>query len=182
LILLGMTIGSAVKQNIWLTALTGEPMNAKNATIVSAFNTVMNGLNNYAFLLTATSASTNSEFPQMPLIVGSTLYVTGILVELIAEIQRKQFKSDPKNKGKPYTGGLWALARHINYGAYTFWRAGYAVAAGGWIWGAIVGAFFFSDFANRGVPILNEYCEKRYGADWENFKKQTPYKLIPGIY
>lgn len=26
------------------------------------------------------------------------------------------------------------------------------------------------------------YCEKRYGEDWDKFKKQTKYRLIPGIY
>lgn len=177
-----MAVGSAVKQNIWVTALSGEPMDVKSAIAVGAFNTICNGLNNYAFLLTSTSASIDSTFPQPQLIVGSVLYVTGILTELVAEIQRKRFKKDPKNKGKPYTGGLWTFARHINYGAYTIWRAGYAMAAGGWVMGAIVGACFLSDFATRAVPILNEYCEKRYGDDWEQFKKQTKYRLIPGIY
>ncbi|KAF2871197.1 hypothetical protein BDV95DRAFT_573484 [Massariosphaeria phaeospora] len=182
LVLLSMAIGSAVKQNIWVTFLSGEPMTVKNAAIVGAFNTVFNSLSAYTFLASATSASTESSFPQPQLLVGSAMYVTGILVELIAEIQRKQFKADPKNKGKAFTGGLWSLARHINYGAYTIWRAGYAMAGGGWVFGAVVGAFFFSDFATRGVPVLNEYCEKRYGAEWTKFKKQTPYKLIPGIY
>lgn len=182
LVLLGMAIGSAVKQNIWVTSIAAEPMGVKNSIIIGAFNSVFNAVNNYAFLATVTSASTESTFPQPQLILGSALYVTGILVELISEIQRKRFKADPKNKGKPYTGGLWALARHINYGAYTFWRAGYAVAGGGYILGAIVGAFFFWDFSTRGVPVLNEYCEKRYGEDWEKFKKQTKYRLIPGIY
>ncbi|KAF2113816.1 hypothetical protein BDV96DRAFT_601282 [Lophiotrema nucula] len=182
LILLGMTIGSSLKQNLWVTAISSEPMSVGNAITISLFNTVVNGINQYAFLLAATSASKESDFPQPSLIVGSVLYSIGLLTELISEAQRKRFKSDPKNKGKPYTGGLWALARHINYGAYTVWRAGYALAAGGWIWGSIVGAFFFSDFATRGVPILNEYCEKRYGEDWQRFKKQTKYRLIPGIY
>jgi protein-S-isoprenylcysteine O-methyltransferase Ste14 len=182
LILLAMAVGSAVKQNIWVTALAGEPMNVKNAILVGAFNTVFNAFNNYAFITTATSASREGDFPQAPLIVGSALYTIGILTELIAEIQRKGFKADPKNKGKAYTGGLWAWARHINYGGYTLWRAGYAMSGGGWIWGAIVGAFFFADFSTRAVPILNEYCEKRYGAQWENFKQQTKYRLIPGIY
>ncbi|ORY19207.1 hypothetical protein BCR34DRAFT_472119 [Clohesyomyces aquaticus] len=182
LILLGMAIGSAMKQNIWVTVLSGEPLTPANAAIISAFNTVNNGLNTYAFLLAATSASEESNFPQVPLIVGSALYVTGILLELVSEIQRKQFKSDPKNKGKVYTGGLWKLARHINYGGYTIWRAGYALASGGWIWGAIAGAFFFSDFATRGVPILDEYCSKRYGTQWQQFKKQTKWRLLPGVY
>jgi protein-S-isoprenylcysteine O-methyltransferase Ste14 len=181
LILLGMSIGSVVKQNIWVSG-SNEPMPVGAAVLIAAFNTVNNGLNAYAFLLSATSASKESAFPQAPLIVGSALYITGILTELISELQRNAFKKDPKNKGKAYTGGLWSFARHINYGAYSIWRAGFAMASGGWIWGAVVGAFFLSDFATRGVPILNEYCEKRYGAQWEQFKKQTPYKLIPGIY
>jgi protein-S-isoprenylcysteine O-methyltransferase Ste14 len=182
IILLGMTVGSMLKQNYWAVALSGEPMSVKNAFIVCTFNTIMNGINNYGFLLSANFASSSSSFPQPSLIVGSTLYVVGLLTELIAEMQRKRFKADPKNKGKPYTEGLWKYARHINYGAYTVWRAGYALAAGGWVLGAAIAAFFFSDFATRGVPILNEYCEKRYGADWEQFKKQTRYRLIPGIY
>jgi hypothetical protein len=56
------------------------------------------------------------------------------------------------------------------------------MAAGGWGLGLVTAAFFLSDFAKRGVPVLNEYCEKRYGKDWEAFKKRTPYVLIPGIY
>lgn len=181
LIILGMGIGSALKQNIWVSN-SKEPMSVRNAIIISVFNTGWNALNAYAFLLTAVSASTESTFPQPQLIIGSTLYVTGILTELISELQRNAFKKDPKNQGKAYTGGLWSFARHINYGAYAIWRAGFAMAAGGWIWGVVSGAFFFFDFATRGVPILNEYCEKRYGAQWEQFKQQTPYKLIPGIY
>ena len=182
LVLLGMSVGSAVKQNIWVTALSSEPMEVKNATIVGVFNGVWNSLSSYAFLVRATSASLESSFPQPALMVGSALYVVGILTELISEVQRKRFKADPKNKGKLYTGGLWSFARHINYGGYTLWRTGYALAGGGWIIGAIAGAFFFGDFATRAVPVLSEYCEKRYGEDWDKFKKQTKYRLIPGIY
>jgi protein-S-isoprenylcysteine O-methyltransferase Ste14 len=181
LILLAMTIGSALKQDIWVVALSGEPMTVGNATFLSFYNTFMNGLNNYMFLLTATSL-TESNLRQPQLIVGGILYTIGIISEFVAEAQRKSFKNDPKNKGKPFTGGLWSFARHVNYGAYTLWRGGYAMAAGGWIYGAIMSSIFFADFATRAVPILNEYCEKRYGADWEQFKRQTKYRMIPGIY
>lgn len=156
LVLLGMAVGSAAKQDFWAAFLSGEPMNVNNAVAISVFNTVFNSLSSYAFLIRATSASLESDFPQPALIVGSVLYVTGILTELISEVQRKQFKNDPKNKGKPFTGGLWSFARHINYGGYTLWRAGYALTGGGWIIGAVVGAFFFADFAKRAVPVLNE--------------------------
>jgi protein-S-isoprenylcysteine O-methyltransferase Ste14 len=182
LALFGMAVGAAVKQNIWVTALSGEPMPVGGAVAVGIFNAVFNTVSSYAFLLRATSASVEADFPQPALIIGSTLYVVGIATELVAEIQRKRFKSDPSNKGKAYTGGLWQYARHINYGGYTLWRAGYAIAGGGYTLGALVGAFFFWDFSQRAVPVLNEYCEKRYGVAWEKFKQDTPYRLIPFVY
>jgi len=182
LVLFGMAVGAAVKQNIWVTALSGEPMPVGGAIAVGAFNAIFNTVSSVAFLARATSASTESDFPQPSLMIGGALYVVGIVTELVAEIQRKRFKSDPSNKGKAYTGGLWQFARHINYGGYTLWRAGFAIAGGGYTLGALVGAFFFWDFSQRAVPILNEYCEKRYGAVWEQFKKDTPYRLIPYVY
>ncbi|CAN9102786.1 hypothetical protein CC77DRAFT_1006940 [Alternaria alternata] len=182
LVLLGMAVGAAVKQNIWVTALSGEPMPVTGAIAVGVFNAVFNSLSTYAFLTTATSASTEADFPQPALLIGASLYVVGIMTELIAEVQRKRFKANPDNKGKAYTGGLWSFARHINYGGYTIWRAGYAMVGGGYTLGALVGAFFAWDFTQRAIPILSEYCEKRYGAQWEEFKQKTPYQLIPYIY
>jgi protein-S-isoprenylcysteine O-methyltransferase Ste14 len=182
LVLLGMAVGAAVKQNIWVTALSGEPMPVKGAIAVGLFNAAFNSMSTYAFLMSATSASTEADFPQPALLIGGSLYAVGIVTELVAEIQRKRFKADPNNKGKAYTGGLWSFARHINYGGYTIWRAGYAMAGGGYILGALVGAFFAWDFTQRAIPVLNEYCEKRYGTQWEEFKRKTPYQLIPYIY
>jgi protein-S-isoprenylcysteine O-methyltransferase Ste14 len=182
LVLFGMAVGAAVKQNIWVTALSGEPMPVGGVVAVGIFNAVFNTVSTCAFLLGATSASTESDFPQPALIIGSTLYLVGIATELVSEIQRKRFKSDPNNKGKAYTGGLWQFARHINYGGYTLWRAGYAMTGGGYTLGALVGAFFLWDFSQRAVPVLDEYCEKRYGAAWEKFKKDTPYRLIPFVF
>jgi protein-S-isoprenylcysteine O-methyltransferase Ste14 len=182
LVLLGMAVGAAVKQNIWVTALSGEPMPVTGAIAIGVFNAVFNSLSTYAFLTTATSASTEADFPQPALLIGGSLYVVGIMTELIAEVQRKRFKANPDNKGKAYTGGLWSFARHINYGGYTIWRAGYAMVGGGYTLGALVGAFFAWDFTQRAIPILSEYCEKRYGAQWEEFKQKTPYQLIPYIY
>jgi hypothetical protein len=121
LVLLGMALGSVVKQNIWVTYISGEPMPVKGAILVGLFNLVFNSLNSYAFLVRATSASMESSFPQPALLIGSGLYVTGILVELIAEIQRKHFKDDPKNKGKPFIGGLWSFARHISTCSCSMW-------------------------------------------------------------
>ncbi|EQB49934.1 hypothetical protein CGLO_10681 [Colletotrichum gloeosporioides Cg-14] len=29
------------------------------------------------------------------------------------------------------------------------------------------------DFVSRAVPVLNEYCTRRYGEQWSQFKKET---------
>jgi protein-S-isoprenylcysteine O-methyltransferase Ste14 len=182
LVLFGMAVGAAVKQNIWVTALSGEPMPVGGAVAVGVFNALFNSLSSYAFLTSVTSASTSASFPQPALLIGSSLYAVGIVTELVAEIQRKRFKADPNNQGKVYTGGLWSLARHINYGGYTMWRTGYAMAGGGYALGALVAAFHVWDFSQRAIPILSEYCEKRYDAQWEEYKQKTPYRLIPYVY
>lgn len=182
LVLLGMAVGSAVKHDIWISVLAQEQMSVQNAVTIGVFNSVFNSMNSYAFLLSAASLTAESTFPQTELLVAGSLYVVGLLTELVAEVQRKRFKADPKNQGKVYTGGLWKFARHINYTGYVLWRGGYALAGGGYIMGAVVGGFFLSDFLTRGIPVLDEYCGKRYGVAWEKFKKDTPYKLIPYVY
>jgi len=128
-LLLGMSVGSMLKQNFWLTAISQEEMNAGPAVAISVYNTLLNSLNSTLALWTLTSVNpavntqTWGELFQNPWIVaGTVLYVTGILTETISEVQRYRFKQDERNKGKPYSGGLFNLARHINYTGYTLWR------------------------------------------------------------
>jgi len=142
-ILFGMSMGSMIKQNFHLTTIMQEEMPPTNGAFVGVFNAVWNSLNSIFFICSQTSASVNGEhFPQSPLIVGSTLYTAGLFIEWFSEVQRAAWKKKPENKGKVYTGGLFSLSRHINYFGYTMWRAGYATAAGGWLWGATTAAFF----------------------------------------
>ena len=161
-ILLGMSIGSMVKQNFHLTTIMQERMPPLNGALVGLFNAVFNSLNSLLFITAQTSASVNGEhYPQTPLIVGSTLYTVGLFIEWFSEVQRHVYKKDARNKGKVYTGGLFSLSRHINYFGYALWRSGYALAAGGWIWGATVAAFFTWDFNSRAIPVLQDYLEER---------------------
>jgi steroid 5-alpha reductase family enzyme len=169
LIILGMATGTAIKQSYAMLFIQREEMPPATAVAVSIFNTMFNSANTILSLTTAASFLTSSVLTRSDsesglswlFVLGVAGYVIGMATELTAEIQRRNFKNDQRNTGKPYTGGLFALARHINYGGYTVMRAGYAMATGGWIWGAFVFGFFFYDFANRGVPVLDEYCSKR---------------------
>jgi hypothetical protein len=107
------------------------------------------------------STNLTSTLLSPPIAVGLAAYALGLSVEAISEFQRKAFKQDPKNKGKPYGGGLFSLATNVNYGAYTIWRAAYALTCGGFVWGATTFTFFFWDFVTRGVPVLDEYMCQR---------------------
>ena len=184
LILLAMCTATAAKQTWWVAGPRQERFGVGAALTVAAYNAAVNSANALAFTTTAVSASLagGAAFPQPPLVVGAALFVLGLALEAVAEAQRARFKADPRNKGRPFTGGLFAYARHVNYTGYALWRAGYALAAGGWVWGAGALLWHGSDFALRAVPALNDYCERTYGEEWVRYKQQTPYKLIPYVY
>ena len=174
-----MSVGSAVKQILWLLTLSKESMYPGPAALIAIFNTVNNSINTLLF----TTASSNPTYVSpYSVYVGAAFYTIGILVEPIAELQRKVFKDKPENQGKAYAGGLFGLARNINYGAYTLWRGGFALAASGPVWGGICAAFFTWDFAARAVPALEDYCEKKYGEQWKRITREVPYRLFPGVY
>ena len=168
-VLLSMAIGSALKQIYWATAIQQEELSSVGAALIALLNTVFNSLNTIMFTCALTSTSVPGEAlisRDAPLssglfLFGTILYTVGILTETIAEAQRKAFKQNSKNKGKVYTGGLFSLARHINYGGYVLWRGGFALASGGWTWGTIIAGFCFYDFVSRGVPELDNYCQDR---------------------
>lgn len=173
-----MSIGSAVKQIIWILGISKEPMYVDGALMICAFNTILNSMNT----LSASVVDDNPTWTASTVMVAVPLYVAGILIELVSEIQRKRFKDDPKNEGKPYSGGLFGYARSINYFGYTIWRAAFALASGGWIWGAVVAVGFAKDFGSRAIPVMDRYCGERYGMQWEQVKKRVPDAFFPGWY
>ena len=88
-------------------------MYATGSTIVSISNTISNGLNTPLF---TASASLPAQFQPYQCYGRAALYVGGILLEAVSEVQRKRLKDKPENKGKAYSGGLFSPARQINYG------------------------------------------------------------------
>jgi len=99
----------------------------------------------------------------------------------VSELQRKSFKDDPHNKGKLFTGGLFALAHHINYFGYLVWRTGLALASGSIFWGVFMGLFILYDFQSRGVPVLQEYMKSHYGEQFVKYQKSTA-KFFPFLW
>lgn len=175
-----MAFGSSFKQIYTALGMSEQDMPPSSAVIIALFNTIFNSLNTCLSVWTATSAlssaTTLSELLGSPAVAtGLAFYLIGILTEAASETQRMIFKKNPANKGKPYAGGLFSLARHINYGGYTIWCTAYALTCGGWTVAIPVFTFFFYDFATRGVPVLDKYLSERVSPYLSLRKTSTHY-------
>lgn len=118
--------------------------------------------------------------------VGIAVWVAGMLIEVVADRQKSNFKDDPANEGKFIDTGLWAWSRHPNYfGEIVLWT-GIAIIAvpvlEGWQWATLISPFFVAFLLIRvsGIPMLEERADKRWGGqdDYEKYKRETPV-LIP---
>lgn len=68
-------------------------------------------------------------------ILALCLWLSGFLIESIADLQLYRFKSNPDNTGKVLDSGLWRYSRHPNYFGETLVWWGYyllAVSVGAW--------------------------------------------------
>lgn len=166
-LILSMSAGTALKQIFWVVSISQQELPVDHAIIIAAFTIVFDSLTTAFSIWSRTSPyqSNDLSWPSLlyspSIVIGTILYITGLLTETISEIQRKQFKSHPANAGKPYSGGLFSWARNINYTGYLLMRTGFALTAGGPIWAIFTAAFFFRNFAVTSVPELDEYCQKR---------------------
>lgn len=171
-LILGLAAGTSASQIFWAWSIRENYFPPSGATAVALYNTVLNTVNSGLALWAVTSQAPTEEAAQTfglswssPAVVGVPMYLLGTILERYSEVQRKAFKSKAENKGKPYSGGLFGVARNVNYSGYTLMRTGFALVCGGWIWGAVMGGIVFSDFAFRAVPWLEGYCEERVGAN-----------------
>lgn len=155
-----MATGSSLKHVYWILFVSEQQMPAGTGSFFGSLEVILDALNGVLFLITGPPSG---GIGSRTFVAGISLYVLGLVLETVSEIQRRNFKRIPANRGKPYGDGLFAWARNINYGGHTLWKTGFAMVSGGWIWAAITGSTYFYDFATRGVPVLDQYCQKRVG-------------------
>jgi hypothetical protein len=165
-VMFSMAAGGALSESFWVLYISQEEMPAGQAVFIAGFNLIANSLNTLLSMCTLTSAmksygDSTSLLKSPAIVFGATFYVAGIVLQTVSELQRKRFKKDPANEGKPYGGGLFSLATHINYGGYTIWRTGYGMASAGWACAAISNAWFMYDFSTRGIPVIDNYLQRK---------------------
>lgn len=118
--------------------------------------------------------------------MGLALWVVGFGIEVVADGQKRRFRSRPENADRFIASGLWAWSRHPNYfGEIVLW-VGVAVIAfpvlAGWQYVTLVSPVFVTLLLTKvsGVPMLEARADQKWGGDpeYEAYKASTPV-LVP---
>jgi steroid 5-alpha reductase family enzyme len=125
-----------------------------------------------------------------PLItVGGVFWVIGMSVEVVADRQKTRFRSDPNNKDKFISSGLWGIVQHPNYAGEILLWSGLAVMAipqlSGLQYGTLISPIFVFVLLRfiSGVPLLAEKSQKRWGElpEFQEYVRKTPL-LLPRFW
>ncbi|MFX0124629.1 MAG: DUF1295 domain-containing protein [Candidatus Hodarchaeota archaeon] len=141
-------------------------------------------------LSTALAAITGEQKKEFGIIglIGLLIWIIGFGFEVLADYQKRKFRSVPENKGKFINSGLWSLSRHPNYfGEILLW-IGIAIIAlptlQGWRWLTLISPVFVTLLLTKisGIPLLEKHANEKWGGqeDYEEYKNSTPV-LIPKI-
>ena len=118
--------------------------------------------------------------------IGIFIFISGLLIEIIADHQKTQFRNKHENKGNFISSGLWAYSRHPNYvGEIVLWT-GISVMSFSSLSGdqyiALISPIFTYILIVyiSGVRILEASGKKRWGhlKSYQEYLKNTPSLLI----
>lgn len=115
--------------------------------------------------------STNDAQVDVLDIVGTSLWIIGYLLEVVADYQKTQFHANKRNHGKFIQSGLWSYSRHPNYfGEMLMWLGVFLVAVHGLptlgfrIAASVCPAFVtFLLTKVSGIPLLEKQGQERWG-------------------
>lgn len=115
-------------------------------------------------------------------IVGFLIWLVGLIIESIADFQKKRFSDNPVNKNNWIDEGLWKKSRHPNYfGEMLIWIGIYLYVFDG-LQGiekiiALASPLLIVTLLRfiSGVPILESGADKRWGqnAAYRRYKDRT---------
>jgi len=122
-------------------------------------------------------------------IVGALMWVTGFVIEVIADRQKSRFREDPANGGQFICTGLWAHSRHPNYfGEILLWSGITMMAVpylSGSQWVVVVSPLFVYALLTRisGIPTLAKRGQQLWGEDpaYQAYLSNTP-RLFPRLF
>ena len=113
--------------------------------------------------------------------VGFLVWLSGFIIEVVADNQKKKFKEDLNNNDKFISHGLWSWSRHPNYfGEILLW-IGIAIIAlpifKGWDYIALISPIFIYYLLVKvsGIPMLEKSANEKWGSDpnYIKYKENT---------
>ncbi len=119
-------------------------------------------------------------------ILGLVIWLTGLTIETTADIQKFQYKNNPKNKNRWTDVGLWKYSRHPNYfGEMMCWWGVFLFCLptfNNYQFLTVVGPMFitFLLLFVSGVPPLEKRYLSKFGdnQDYQDYLKNTNL-LVP---
>ena len=116
--------------------------------------------------------------------MGVSIWLFGLIVETIADVQLYNFRFNKENKGKWIDEGLWYYSRHPNYfGEMLVWWGVFVYGIGfyaGASWLTIIGPVFITVLLLfvSGVPLLEKANDKRWGNEKEYMRYKESTNMI----
>lgn len=119
-------------------------------------------------------------------IIGVRIAIIGFIIEVVADMQKRKFRTNISNKGQFISSGLWSISRHPNYfGEMMIW-VGMSFATIpiliGWQFITLISPIFVIFLLTKvsGINLLEASANDKWGADknYQDYKDKTSV-LIP---
>ncbi|MFT4532119.1 MAG: steroid 5-alpha reductase family enzyme, partial [Candidatus Saccharimonadales bacterium] len=123
----------------------------------------------------------------MLVVIGFGIWLVGLAVEAIADLQKFNFINDKNNKGRWIDVGLWKYSRHPNYfGEILVWAGVFvfvsSVLVGSDLLIALISPVFIAILLIfvSGIPLLEKSADKRWGKDkkYLEYRRRTSVLVI----
>ena len=146
----------------------------------------------WVFITMAAGLAAITSMTQRPLgiftVAGLLLWLSGFMIEVVADRQKIKFRQLPENSNHFITTGLWSYSRHPNYfGEIVLWLGITVIALPtfvGWQYVTLISPIFVAVLLIKvsGVRLLEKDGKDRWGTDpnYQHYVKNTP-ALVPFI-
>ena len=103
---------------------------------------------------------------------GFAIWLSGFVIESVADYQKSVFRNDPKNEGQFIQSGLWRISQHPNYlGEIMCWIGVFLFcvpALQGWEWIAVISPIWIFILLRyiSGIPLYRKKGKSGMGIWW----------------
>lgn len=131
------------------------------------------------------------------LVTAGVIFLAGWVISRGANMQKYTFKRWPEKRFlgiiEPQTlehgdykllcSGFWGISRHANYFGELVMAFAMAISFGYFFspWAWVYFVFIVGLFVSRQIND-DAFCGAKYGEAWQEYKRRTPYRIVPGIY